>query len=114
MICRPAGALLAFFLAISPTSGALAHGGGLDSSGCHRETATGGYHCHRSKDGGNETLKYIGIAAGAALAGILVLWWLDEDQDASNRSLNLHLGPDTRNGRERGGRYYGLSWTVKF
>lgn len=29
----------------------LAHGGGLNSEGCHRETATGGYHCHRqSKD----------------------------------------------------------------
>ena len=24
-----------------------AHGGGLDKSGCHRETSTGGYHCHR-------------------------------------------------------------------
>ena len=26
----------------------LAHGGGLNSQGCHNEKATGGYHCHRS------------------------------------------------------------------
>ena len=26
----------------------LAHGGGLNSQGCHNERATGGYHCHRS------------------------------------------------------------------
>jgi hypothetical protein len=25
-----------------------AHGGGLNAQGCHNETATGGYHCHRS------------------------------------------------------------------
>lgn len=24
------------------------HGGGLNSQGCHNETKTGGYHCHRS------------------------------------------------------------------
>lgn len=32
-----------------PLREALAHGGGLNSDGCHRETATGGYHCHRGK-----------------------------------------------------------------
>lgn len=26
----------------------LAHGGGLNSKGCHNETATGSYHCHSS------------------------------------------------------------------
>ena len=25
-----------------------AHGGGLDSSGCHHDRKRGGYHCHRS------------------------------------------------------------------
>ncbi len=25
---------------------AQAHSGGTNSSGCHRERATGGYHCH--------------------------------------------------------------------
>lgn len=26
---------------------AIAHGGGLNSEGCHNERRTGGYHCHR-------------------------------------------------------------------
>ncbi len=26
---------------------AFAHGGGLDSNGCHTDHKTGGYHCHR-------------------------------------------------------------------
>lgn len=29
---------------------AFAHGGGLNSQGCHNERRTGGYHCHRSQD----------------------------------------------------------------
>ncbi|HBF28793.1 YHYH domain-containing protein [Rhizobium sp.] len=28
---------------------AFAHGGGLDSKGCHHERKTGGYHCHGKK-----------------------------------------------------------------
>ena len=28
------------------------HGGGLDRYGCHNETKTGGYHCHRSSGWG--------------------------------------------------------------
>jgi len=29
---------------------AVAHGGGLDSSGCHTNRKTGDYHCHRSSN----------------------------------------------------------------
>jgi hypothetical protein len=29
------------------TLGALAHGGGLDTLGCHHDRQRGGYHCHR-------------------------------------------------------------------
>jgi hypothetical protein len=32
-------------LALAPV-GALAHGGGLDASGCHNNSKTGKYHCH--------------------------------------------------------------------
>lgn len=28
---------------------ALAHGGGLDASGCHTNRSTGEYHCHRAQ-----------------------------------------------------------------
>ena len=47
-----AAAVLA--LALSPATG-FAHGGGLDRQGCHRETATGGYHCHRPSPPSVET-----------------------------------------------------------
>jgi len=35
-------------LAIWAPGGALAHGGGLNSEGCHNNRKTGDYHCHRS------------------------------------------------------------------
>lgn len=31
------------------SAAAFAHGGGLDSSGCHTKRSTGDYHCHRSQ-----------------------------------------------------------------
>ena len=40
-------ALIAF-LGVLP-SAALSHGGGTDSSGCHRDSKTGTTHCHSSK-----------------------------------------------------------------
>ena len=33
------------------SSNLLAHGGGLNADGCHNETRTGGYHCHRGLTG---------------------------------------------------------------
>lgn len=105
---------LAAALVMFPVSHALGHGGGLDRDGCHNETATGGYHCHRSKSEGKESLKYIGIAAGTALAGVVILYWLDREEDPVRRSLNLHLGPEMRDDRDRGGNYYGVSWRVRF
>jgi hypothetical protein len=36
--------LLVTFVASQP---AFAHGGGLDSYGCHHNRKAGGYHCHR-------------------------------------------------------------------
>lgn len=35
-------------LLASASTGAMAHGGGLNAEGCHHERATGGYHCHRA------------------------------------------------------------------
>ncbi len=32
---------------LSISSGALAHGGGLNADGCHNDRKNGGYHCHR-------------------------------------------------------------------
>tara|TARA_B100000035_G_scaffold279381_1_gene258942 strand:- start:210 stop:695 length:486 start_codon:yes stop_codon:yes gene_type:complete len=39
--------LLTIIFSFLPVA-AFAHGGGLNAAGCHNETRTGGYHCHRS------------------------------------------------------------------
>jgi hypothetical protein len=41
-------ALVLFSLMAFTSSTVSAHGGRLNSSGCHNERKTGGYHCHRS------------------------------------------------------------------
>jgi hypothetical protein len=33
----------------------MAHGGGLDSSGCHTNRSTGDYHCHRGNGSSGNT-----------------------------------------------------------
>lgn len=43
---RRIGLLSLAILSLSPLA-ALAHGGGLDSLGCHHDRKRGGYHCHR-------------------------------------------------------------------
>jgi len=37
---------------ITSSGSALAHGGGLDSYGCHNNRKYGGYHCHRGQFAG--------------------------------------------------------------
>lgn len=44
---------LAFLFVITSTT-TLAHGGGLDSYGCHNDRKHGGYHCHRGSMAGQE------------------------------------------------------------
>jgi hypothetical protein len=46
MLRRLGGGVLVATLLATPAA-LLAHGGGLDRYGCHRETRTGTYHCHR-------------------------------------------------------------------
>ena len=42
----------------------IAHPGGLNSSGCHKESATGSYHCHNSQQGGPDSINgYMRIQA---------------------------------------------------
>lgn len=43
-----AGALTASLFVLAPSQQALAHGGGLNSEGCHNNRQTGDYHCHRA------------------------------------------------------------------
>ena len=53
-----------------PAQSLFAHGGGLDSRGCHRETATGGYHCHR---GGSDSSSSSSSNAWKIVGGVLVV-----------------------------------------
>ncbi len=40
------------FLALGTVGDAIAHGGGLDTYGCHHDRKRGGYHCHRGQFAG--------------------------------------------------------------
>jgi hypothetical protein len=40
--------LLVIFVCSALSTYSFSHGGGLNAQGCHNETATGEYHCHRS------------------------------------------------------------------
>ena len=75
-------ALTALCLAALPLSQALAHGGGLDRHGCHRETATGGYHCHRGGDDDKEDIDWalIGGVVGGLVALVIAIRWLQDDK----------------------------------
>lgn len=42
------GRTLALLAAMTLSAPAFAHGGGLNSQGCHNNRKTGDYHCHRS------------------------------------------------------------------
>lgn len=39
--------IIALFIALLPVAEAYAHGGGLDSNGCHMDRKRGERHCHR-------------------------------------------------------------------
>lgn len=64
--------VLCFLVVTSYPAGA--HGGGLDRHGCHNETATGGYHCHRGGDDSNT--KDALIIIGGVLLALLALKWV--------------------------------------
>ena len=80
-------ALGVMFGLMLPLQQVAAHGGGLNSSGCHNETATGGYHCHRDKDEFDWAI--VGAVAGGALALWLLVEWLDDDENALASRLQL-------------------------
>jgi len=73
--------------AVSTTS-ALAHGGGLNSQGCHNNHSNGTYHCHN-----NYTPSY-GADVGDVIAGVVVLGLLagiaNEMDKASQKKKKKH------------------------
>lgn len=65
-------AFLGLMLAIFGAADAVAHSGGLDGYGCHRNRKAGGYHCHRGPYKGmsfsskEEALRFFQSGAGAS------------------------------------------------
>jgi len=119
------GGLLALILAAAAVPSAVkAHGGGLDSRGCHRDGSAGNYHCHRGPHAG-ETFPSKSAYPGGSQGGGPTSSraydrdeyhrrWLDRDgdcQDARQEVLiaeslePVELGPDGC--RVVSGRWYG-------
>ena len=91
----------------------LAHGGGLNRDGCHRETATGGYHCHRGGGGGGSGIDVNWGTVAAVVGGLLVLGILiramDTDQQPTYHGLAPELAAD-----QTGNAYAGVRWRLPF
>ena len=85
---RPVNILLALVLFAFLATDALAHGGGLDRYGCHRETATGGYHCHQDDEEDVDWSVVAGVLGGL-VALVLVLRWLQPDDPAYGLQLSV-------------------------
>jgi hypothetical protein len=63
--------LLCIAIGLLP-AGALGHGGGLDSYGCHNDRKHGGYHCHRGTLAGqsfSSKQEMLQVLEGAAPSG---------------------------------------------
>ena len=69
--------ILALAAALLWPGGLLAHGGGLDSSGCH--TQNGVRHCHRDKDGDVDWCTVLTVAGALGAAWLIYEWVRDDD-----------------------------------
>lgn len=55
--------LVSFVVTMMATD-AIAHGGGLNSAGCHTNHKTGGYHCHRAQSVPRNRTGYCHVVRG--------------------------------------------------
>jgi hypothetical protein len=69
---------------LSYSSITLAHGGGLNSDGCHNDNSNGTYHCHNGSS--SESSSSSGGELAALIVGVAVttwlLYWLLESRDS--------------------------------
>ena len=112
---RIAPAALALTLA-APAAPVYGHGGGLNRDGCHRETATGGYHCHRGNSDDWERAAV--VLGGLVLVGAAIWWWNKRRQaqtltdlapPVEERNFGLRYAVD-----ERGDPEAGIFWRLRF
>ena len=93
---------------------AFAHGGGLNKDGCHRETATGGYHCHRgNRDGGSGGIDFDWATIGAILGGLIVAGLVIQMFRSDSRGHGLSLAPEIA-ADQTGNAYAGVRWRIHF
>ena len=113
MTKRTISILAAALMFLLPIGEAAAHSGGLDRNGCHRETATGGYHCHRGKKNDTAVLWY--VAGGLVVVG-LVTWLVLRDRDSANLASEIAEQPDwgLTTKHDRGDTYFGTYWNLQF
>ncbi|MCY4405482.1 MAG: YHYH domain-containing protein [Rhodospirillaceae bacterium] len=108
-------ALLALCILAIPLRESFAHGGGLNSDGCHNETATGGYHCHRggNDDSGSDS-DVDWETVGAVVGGLIVAWLVIEAcQTDDSRGHSLRLAPELA-ADQTGNAYAGVRWRLPF
>lgn len=127
--------IVIMMIGLFPFHGVLAHGGGLNSAGCHNETATGGYHCHND-DEEDVDWGVVGAVAGGALALWLIMDLMndDEEQPLTGFSFTPQVGPGATgfvaeyevdglsrigfgvqtNSVEKTGTYSGVHWRLAF
>ena len=53
---------LAVLISLAFSAPALAHGGGLNSEGCHNQRSNGSYHCHRATSSRAATAQAAGFS----------------------------------------------------
>ena len=110
-------AALALCLA-TPAAPVYGHGGGLNQDGCHRETATGGYHCHRGESDSDDWKRVAVVLGGLAVVGAAIWWWNKRRtaQTLTNlappnksRNTGLHYAID-----DAGNPSLGVFWKISF
>lgn len=81
---------------LSMTSYTWSHGGGLDRYGCHNETKTGGYHCHRGSRA-SSSISNSGLTASDIINDTKIHSWKDVEYFEGNLGV-VNFGCYTMSG----------------
>lgn len=66
--------ICSYVVLVAYSAGCFSHGGGLNADGCHRETATGGYHCHNESASKDESSGELRNGFAFLIGAVLVFW----------------------------------------
>jgi len=85
--------IAATLIATVTATSALAHGGGLNSNGCHNQHSNGSYHCHNQPQSSGELE---GADAVAGIAGLFLLFGLLNEAVNATAHPQVHQPPVSR------------------